>query len=336
MNPNARCPFCGVAVFFYANAAGSRVYFDDLGPPWPKHPCTDNPRRSILSNAGQTDRPTRRSKGEVKELLSAASTAGLSRVRTFGQRHDGEWTLVVILAVDRHGQENQVECEFLDSETHEAFRFTCHSEAPLFEVGQFISVNGSQISCIDPESLRPVVFAAGSWVKPAHAQSAEKLALAPLPNPKPANKSKQAKLIRKEQKNINGSKHDMSEAEMMHFNSKKVTIADLFGKLEPVVKAYAREGTRKPRDVAVRLNANGYKTASGSKWTPRLAHFLLGLMFNDKPTPATSGIAHGGTRQRANPKRNAAPSATSGNMSADEIASRLSRLGKIIRSAPDG
>ena len=29
-------------MFFYQNLFGSRVYFDDLGPPWPKHPCTDN------------------------------------------------------------------------------------------------------------------------------------------------------------------------------------------------------------------------------------------------------------------------------------------------------
>ncbi|HWS35096.1 MAG TPA: hypothetical protein VN408_20445 [Actinoplanes sp.] len=28
-------------MFFYANRNGSRVFFDDLGPPWPKHPCTD-------------------------------------------------------------------------------------------------------------------------------------------------------------------------------------------------------------------------------------------------------------------------------------------------------
>ncbi|MBZ9864228.1 hypothetical protein LB515_02455 [Mesorhizobium sp. CA15] len=39
--PNARCPVCGMSVFFYRNSHGSRVFFDDLGPPWPKHPCTD-------------------------------------------------------------------------------------------------------------------------------------------------------------------------------------------------------------------------------------------------------------------------------------------------------
>ncbi|MGA4554915.1 hypothetical protein [Methylorubrum aminovorans] len=39
--PNARCPVCNATVFFYKNDYGSRVYFDRLGPPWPKHPCTD-------------------------------------------------------------------------------------------------------------------------------------------------------------------------------------------------------------------------------------------------------------------------------------------------------
>lgn len=39
LSPNARCPVCGAWVYFYANEHGSRVYFDELGPPWPKHPC---------------------------------------------------------------------------------------------------------------------------------------------------------------------------------------------------------------------------------------------------------------------------------------------------------
>lgn len=40
VRPNADCPVCGRPVFFYQNSFGSRVFFDELGPPWPKHPCT--------------------------------------------------------------------------------------------------------------------------------------------------------------------------------------------------------------------------------------------------------------------------------------------------------
>lgn len=45
--PNATCPVCGASVYFYSNSVGSKVYFDALGPPWPKHPCMDS--RSVAS-----------------------------------------------------------------------------------------------------------------------------------------------------------------------------------------------------------------------------------------------------------------------------------------------
>jgi hypothetical protein len=38
--PNARCPVCGDGVFFYRSPSGGAVFFDNLGPPWHKHPCT--------------------------------------------------------------------------------------------------------------------------------------------------------------------------------------------------------------------------------------------------------------------------------------------------------
>ena len=44
VNPNAHCPVCGDQVFFYRSSFGGRVFFDNLGWPWPKHPCTDNPQ----------------------------------------------------------------------------------------------------------------------------------------------------------------------------------------------------------------------------------------------------------------------------------------------------
>jgi len=39
--PNAKCPVCGARVFFYQSSNGGRVFFESLGPPWEKHPCTD-------------------------------------------------------------------------------------------------------------------------------------------------------------------------------------------------------------------------------------------------------------------------------------------------------
>lgn len=65
--PNATCPVCGVSVFFYQSPTGGRVFFDELGPPWPKHPCTDNPRlpvsRLTPDSAPPRSRPTWRREG---------------------------------------------------------------------------------------------------------------------------------------------------------------------------------------------------------------------------------------------------------------------------------
>lgn len=34
-----RCKICGKEVFYYSCTCGSKVFFDELGPPWPKHNC---------------------------------------------------------------------------------------------------------------------------------------------------------------------------------------------------------------------------------------------------------------------------------------------------------
>ena len=34
-------------MFYYQSRYGGRVFFDDLGWPWPKHPCTDNSNRAL-------------------------------------------------------------------------------------------------------------------------------------------------------------------------------------------------------------------------------------------------------------------------------------------------
>lgn len=64
VNPNAHCPVCGDRVYFYQSPNGGRVFFDDLGWPWPKHPCTDNPK-------SQT--------GTVKRITTGGNTAFRNR-----------------------------------------------------------------------------------------------------------------------------------------------------------------------------------------------------------------------------------------------------------------
>lgn len=56
--PNAHCPHCKASVYFYQSPLGGRVYFDELGPPWPKHPCTDH---SAATGSGRVAVPRARS-----------------------------------------------------------------------------------------------------------------------------------------------------------------------------------------------------------------------------------------------------------------------------------
>lgn len=49
--PNSTCPVCCEPVFYYRNDWGSSVFFDHLGPPWPKHPCTDSSRPIPFANS---------------------------------------------------------------------------------------------------------------------------------------------------------------------------------------------------------------------------------------------------------------------------------------------
>lgn len=82
VNPNARCPVCSASVFFYQSPSGGRVFFDELGPPWPKHPCTDNGAelRAPRSESPPPRRPSWVSEGWVP----------LAEVRLGATR--GQWT----------------------------------------------------------------------------------------------------------------------------------------------------------------------------------------------------------------------------------------------------
>lgn len=65
VDPNASCPVCGEQVFFYRSPFNGRVFFDELGPPWPKHPCTDNagqwsPGAPLKTSASDTETSKRK------------------------------------------------------------------------------------------------------------------------------------------------------------------------------------------------------------------------------------------------------------------------------------
>jgi hypothetical protein len=59
VNPNARCPVCRSDVFFFQASNGGRVFFDELGPPWPKHACTDSSQKPTVFHSTDSSRKPR-------------------------------------------------------------------------------------------------------------------------------------------------------------------------------------------------------------------------------------------------------------------------------------
>jgi hypothetical protein len=260
----------------------------------------------------------------MQELISAANVAGLFDNRVFGQRAGNAWTMLVVLDVERTDDENSVTAEFLDTREGESTTFTCRSEIPVLEAGDFINMKGDEISFVHKEALRPVTFLKGGTVVVPDETEASAPSPAPAETPEtPKQRSPNPSFPKKR----DYSREPLTEAEMVHFNSDAVGLGELFGKLEPVVKAYAREHTRKPVDVSLRLNAEGHRTAAGELWTPRLVRFLLALMFNDSPKPGGTSDA----RPEVSPlRRAAAPGPTIVSMDdKGEIARRLWSLGRV-------
>lgn len=80
----------------------------------------------------------------------------------------------------------------------------------------------------------------------------------------------------------------LTDRERRHFCFGAITKDLLLAKLSPIVRAAAREGIRKPADVSRLLNGENIATATGDRWTPRLAWCLLRLVFENKADPAAS------------------------------------------------
>lgn len=322
IKPNARCPICGAEVFFYANEFGSRVYFDDLGPPWPKHPCTDNPRQKTGQRLAFSGPPIRRARGITQELIDAARITGaFSTPAAEGSR----WQLLIIVAVERDGSRNTVQAEYLASDRNKRVAFTCHSDEPIFEIDDFISKNGDEFSILHRRTLSALTFLDGGWAHPRDAEKPPSSA----PQPKPSrtrSRTPERPVLKAITRPGKARTFDMTRQEMAHFHSKKKSVQQLCDELLPVVRAYAKNGIRKPRQVAEKLNRDGYRTLLGARWTPRLTYFLLGLIFMPSPKSASAAKVNHATETSGGLTGSSDP------MTPEEMARRLSQLGRVVVS----
>ena len=94
VNPNAICPVCRAPVYFYASPHGGRVFFDDLGPPWPKHGCTSTSRLVFTSDITfQFSKPNTQPKWQIEgwsPLIIHAITRWDSEIVVLTAMSDGK------------------------------------------------------------------------------------------------------------------------------------------------------------------------------------------------------------------------------------------------------
>jgi hypothetical protein len=154
VNPNATCPVCGEPVYYYQNSNGSRVYFDDLGWPWPKHPCTNN--SSARSGAvGTAKFPNEmRDRKTSETILSAAHEQSVVFKRTL--ESDG-WLLGVVIKVTFFDGISEVFVSFLEEERPPA-KFRCEITSPFLKPNSIIAYKGDIVSLPDASSLEPITI----------------------------------------------------------------------------------------------------------------------------------------------------------------------------------
>lgn len=141
--PNAVCPVCGAFVYFYANEHGSRVYFDEIGPPWPKHPCTDNSEQSSWTSQ-KTSRISPALYSNAVGRGKVASMPSFATRNAFIVRQEARY---------RHGT-TLIHLQQLYSNSQEEVWETPANIS--LEAGQLVFVEGNSLSYVDMEKVQPV------------------------------------------------------------------------------------------------------------------------------------------------------------------------------------
>ena len=279
VNPNAKCPVCSLPVFYYQNSFGSKVYFDDLGPPWPKHPCTDNRiyRSKLLHPEWRAI--TRRKKGEIRELIESANIMGLLHQKQFGEITSVEWTLLIVISVVRTGKKNQVSASYIDAYEAKLANFEFYSDRPCIEPGDLVSLRNDEYSFFDKTNMQAVVFQNGATIR-AHVSTSE------LEKKTSGIVTKSAQTVKTRPFNPRAYPFPkLSRAEMAHVSNRANGRQQFALRFKRYIERYIQEGARSTEHFAVRLNADNQKTLLNREWTPRLAQFLLAAFCERETVP---------------------------------------------------
>lgn len=149
VNPNATCPVCGASVYYYENSHGSRVFFDELGKPWPVHGCTSE--RPVAVGKAITPRPP----SHIEDIHYCRAVISSDPAMDFERRYREPPSYVVrVVECLRRGLENYVRAEPLVGEAEVVFlRFTSQKVDP--GVGDLLSMRGGEVSIFIDGATRP-------------------------------------------------------------------------------------------------------------------------------------------------------------------------------------
>ena len=157
--PNANCPVCNEPVFYYQNEFGSRVFFDELGPPWPKHPCTDNAQFRTYADGPKeftSIAPQVRTIDEISQIQHwlDGGSFNLDQMFTFASQRKG-WTIVKIVKRLRSGGKFYLILKSLESGASKEFFIMCSSLPKRINEESVIALKNNKISVLNPKTLEP-------------------------------------------------------------------------------------------------------------------------------------------------------------------------------------
>lgn len=161
VNPNAKCPVCGESVFYYQNEHGSRVFFDELGPPWPKHRCTDSRLFAapfVGAELGLTFGI--RSQPAVAEIMTWQKDRGTEFESEFTTKYGtSPWPLATVVQRMKSGKLVFVVAKLLKQGRAKKVYLSCKSLPKCCKKGFLIAVGKRKISFIDSATLDPIEVA---------------------------------------------------------------------------------------------------------------------------------------------------------------------------------
>lgn len=313
--PNAACPVCGQSVYFYANEHGSRVYFNELGPPWPKHGCTDR-RQVAQTKPPATRAPVRRSKSDVRDILETARAADLSFGYRKSKKRKPKWILHLVLEIRRTNSRITIVAESISGEQNSKVEFSVLPKLPVIEVGDFVSKKGDAYSFLRRDTLETIEVFDGHSLDTEDEEASQTVDASVIPT----------------------SPAEMTQGEFKHFHSPQMHVKILTAKYSEVLSSLSKRNIIGPKLVTHYLNAAGHRTAVGSEWTPRLSYFLICLV--DAPldrVPGTKTQKTLGRRkehlrgEEKSPYPNSRQRTLDEPMGIDDLMRKLSRIGRVTR-----